>query len=103
MTTHLLRRWGDIDQDPTQDELRTALSELATLDAEHPDCWLSNEDGWTIAADQDGKVVLENIESGEGPWHLNDQPRAAVLVLWRLLQVGEIISIRNRPWLPSYE
>jgi len=103
MTTHLERRWGGGGQDPTDNELRAALAELATPDAEHPDCWLSSEDGWTIAAHRDGKVVLENVESGEGPWHLLGQTTDAVLELWQLLQAGEINSIRKHQWLPGYE
>jgi hypothetical protein len=103
MTTHLQRRWGGGGQDPTENELRTALAELDKPDAEHPACWLSNEDGWTVAAHCNGTVVLENIETGEGPWHMVGQTPDAVLYLWRLLQAGELDGIRKQPWLPGYE
>jgi hypothetical protein len=102
MTTHLQRRWGG-GQDPTEDELRAALAELETPDAEHPDCWLSTEDGWTVAAHCSGTVVLENVETGEGPWHMASQSSDAVLELWRQLQAGDLDGIRDRPWLPGYE
>lgn len=102
MTTHLERRWGGGGQDPSEDDLRAALAELVAPDVEHPDCWLSNEDGWTITAHQDGTVVLENVESGEGPWHMQYQPTEAVLELWRLLQVGDVDGIRERNWVPGY-
>ncbi len=102
MTTHLERRWGGGGKNPSEKELRTALAELASPDDEHPDCWLSDENGWTVAAHQSRKVVLENSESGDGPWHMNDQSHEAVLDLWRLLQAGDIAAVRSRPWNQGY-
>jgi hypothetical protein len=103
MTTHIERRWGGSGQNPTEDELRAALAELATRDDEHPDCWLSSDDGWTITASQDGKVTLENVETGEGPWHMRNQTHEAVLALWGLLQAGELERIQELAWLEGYE
>ncbi|HZR20708.1 MAG TPA: hypothetical protein VFE51_25735 [Verrucomicrobiae bacterium] len=102
MTTHLERRWGGGGKNPNEEELRTALTELRQPDPEHPDCWLSDESGWTIAAHESGLVVLENGESGEGPWHMNSQTAESVMQLWRLLQAGDIASIRSKPWLQGY-
>lgn len=103
MTTHLERRWGGSIQDPSEVEMQAALSELSKRNSEHPDCWLSSEDGWTVTASEDGRVTLENVESGEGPWHLQDQPQVAVLELWRFLKAGDIQSIRKQDWLPGYD
>lgn len=100
--TYLERRWGGGGTNPKEEELRAALAELVTPDQEHPDCWLSDEDGWTIAAHESGVVVFENVESSDGPWHMKNQNSEAILVLWRLLQSGAIDAIRAKPWLGGY-
>lgn len=102
MRTHLERRWGGGGPNPAEVELRAALAELAKPDPEHPDCWLSDESGWTIAAHQSGKVVLENTESGKGPWHMKSQSPEAILSLWLLLQAGDIDALRAKPWLAGH-
>jgi len=79
-----------------------ALNELDVLDPEHPDCWLSDESGWTIAAHEGGVLVLENVESGDGPWHLTNAPRTMVLQLWQALQRGDLNGIRKRDWKDGY-
>lgn len=100
--TFLERRWGGGGPDPTEDDLRSALAELAKPDVEHPDCWLSDETGWTIAAHQGGTVVLENPESEDGPWHMRGQTQEQIMELWRLLQAGDLATLRQRPWLTGY-
>ncbi len=100
--TYLERRWGGGGENPEEKELRTAIAELATPDEEHPDCWLSDENGLTIAAHQNGKVVLENPETDEGPWHMKSQSADQIIELWRLLQVGDLEAIRRKPWQKGY-
>ena len=102
MITHLERRWGGGGKNPKDEDLRGALGELRETDPEHPDCWLSDENGWTIAAHESGAIVLENVESGEGPWHMKSQTAEAVLELWRLLQAGDLVTIRAKPWIEGY-
>src|SRR5262245_3959098 len=102
MKTFLTCRWETGPENPTEDDLRAALEELATPDAEHPDCWLTDENGWTVSAFESGNVVLENLESGEGPWHIPGQSSEAVLELRRLLQAGQIETIRSRDWIGGY-
>ena len=100
--TSLERRWGGGGDDPTEDEMRSALAELDTIDPEHPDCWLSHCTGWSIAAFGSGLVVLENLESGDGPWHMQGQTKETVLGLWRLLQAGDIATVRSKNWIKGY-
>ena len=100
--TSLERRWGGGGDDPTEEEMRIALAELDAPDPEHPDCWLSHQTGWSIAAFGSGLVVLENLESGEGPWHMRGQTKEAVLALWKLLQAGDIMKIRSEAWMEGY-
>jgi hypothetical protein len=103
MPTYLERRWGGGGENPSERELREALAELEKPDEEHPDCWLSDEQGWTISAFGSGKVILENLESGEGPWHMKKQDGEVILELWKLLQAGDITAIRAKPWSPGYD
>lgn len=100
--TYLERRRGGGGEDPKEDELRAAIAELSKPDAEHPDCWLSDENNLTISAFESGRVVLENPETNEGPWHLKSQSQEAVLELWQLLQRGDIHTIRSKPWQCGY-
>ena len=101
-STHLNKRWGGGGKNPTVEEMLSALAELLTPDPEHPDCWLSDESGWTVAAHQSGTVVLENIESGEGPWHIPAVDRQFVLELWQALQRGDLTAVREHKWQEGY-
>ena len=75
---------------------------MATPDQEHPDCWLSDEDGWALSAHQSGNVVLENAETGEGPWHMKKVNQDKIIELWQLLQAGGLDAIREQPWINGY-
>jgi len=83
-------------------DLDSALRELDQLDEEHPDCWLSDEAGWTVSVFGSGLVILENLESGEGPWHMRGVTRAGTRDLWLLLMAGDLASLRSRPWKDGY-
>jgi hypothetical protein len=100
--TTLTFRWGDSCDDPTDEQMRAALAELDTPDSEHPDCWLSDESEWSIAAFESGLVVLERFASDDETWHLKGQDRDQVLELWRLLRAGNLTEIRKRNWLRGY-
>jgi hypothetical protein len=102
MNCHLTKRWGDEVSNPSHHDLQTALAELAADDPEHPDCWLQDEDGWTLSAFGNGSLVLENVETNEGPWHARNVSREQVLQLWELLKAGSLAEIREHGWLPGY-
>jgi len=101
-SSYLVNRWGGREDNPTVAKMLAALNELDAHDPEHPDCWLSDELGWTIAAHENEVLVLENVESGEGPWHLANAPRTIVLQLWQALQRGDLNEIRKRDWKDGY-
>jgi hypothetical protein len=103
MTTYLEKRRGGGGENPTEQDLIDALSELRQPDPAHPDCWLSNENGWTIAAHESGKVVLENPEGDEGPWHLPHADQILIMILWHHLQAGELDAIRKYQWKEGYK
>lgn len=102
MATHLTTRWGKTISNPNSQDLASALGALDKPDDEHPDCWLSTEDGWSISVFQSGLVIFENIETGEGPWHMKGVSRSAALELWQMLQSNDLLSIQTKPWDGGY-
>ena len=102
MTCHLTKRWGEGVANPSENDLMSALDELKQRDPEHPDCWVSDESGWSLSAHEGGLVVLENIETGEGPWHMRGIPPHAVLEYWGMLITGDIASLKGLPWKDGY-
>jgi hypothetical protein len=102
VTCRLTTRWGKAIADPQTQELGVALAELERSDPEHPDCWLSDDTGWTISVFESGLVTLENIESGDGPWHMRGVSNATALELWMLLASGNLTALRAKAWQPGY-
>ena len=103
MTTYLETRWGSGGEDPTEADMTAALAELTTPDPEHPDCWLSDEDGRVVAAHEDGRIVFEDTEGEAGPRHLVASDSELALTLWKHLQAGELDKISEYPWKPGYQ
>jgi hypothetical protein len=101
-TVRLTKRWGEDINNPTSQDLAIAVAELAQPDSEHPDCWLSANDGWSVSLFESGLAVLENIETDEGPWYLNGVSREQALELWRLLQAGDLVKLRDQAWQSGY-
>jgi hypothetical protein len=102
MTTYLQTRWGGSGKDPSESELQAALAELATPDPEHPDCWLIDENGWSISAFDTGLVVFENVETDEGPWHMPNCTSKLMLALWNHLKAGELDKVKTHAWREGY-
>ena len=94
MPVHLFTRWGDCVSDPSNHEMEVALQELDARDPEHPDCWLSDANEWSISSDENGRVVLQNAETGEFAWRMDNVPRKKVLELWRMLEDGRIEELK---------
>ena len=94
-------RWSGSEENPTPERMREILAELDVPDDEHPDTWLGDEDGWTLSAYQSGALVLENLETGEGPFHRTAVPRDDILRLWLELANGRIDDVRTGPWNPG--
>jgi hypothetical protein len=102
MPTHLTKRWGETVSDPDANERSAALEELRIVDPEHPDCWLADEEGWTISAFDSGLVILENPETGEEPWHMQGISKAEINGLWSLLASRKLDEIRRLSWTSGY-
>jgi hypothetical protein len=90
----LQTRWGGGQENPTIEEMRAALAELDVPDLEHPDTWLSDDEGWTVIVYESGLVIFshkfEDICEREGV------SRDEALELWLLLQEGKRDEIRRR-------
>jgi hypothetical protein len=102
MNVYLTKRWGKTIANPHENDLVNALEELKPPDPEHPDCWLADENGWTISAFQSGRVILENAETGEGPWHLRGIRQTDIMRLWSLLASGKLDEIKQFHWVTGY-
>jgi hypothetical protein len=93
-TVHLTNRWGESFANPSAEQLAAALDDFDEADDDAPDCWLSDDSGWTVSIFQNGNVVLQNVETTEGPWHVQVDTHPAALDLWKLLQDGDIAALR---------
>lgn len=85
--TYLETRWGGGPDNPTVEEMRSALAELSVPDEEHPDTWLSDTDGWTVIVNETGLVIVTG-EKNE-MFRRVGVSREDALALWLLLQKGK--------------
>jgi hypothetical protein len=94
MNTGLETRWGGGSDNPDTEELRAALTELSASDPEHPDTWLSDEDGWTVVVYESGLVTLS--DNGTEICRRHGVSTDDALELWLLLQHGRRDEIKRR-------
>lgn len=93
---HLTNRWGESLASPTTEQMKQALDDLNEPDEDAPDCWLSDDAGWTVSVFENGNVVLQNVDTTEGPWHSLATSRQTSLALWMLLQAGDIDTLKKK-------
>ena len=82
--------------------MRQLLGSLVAEDPEHPDVSLSHESGWSLSAHHGGLIVFENVETGEGPWHMRSVPASRVLEYWRALAAGNHEALLSLAWADGY-
>ena len=95
-------RMGATIQSPGMDRMRNLLDSLATEDPEHPDVSLTHESGWCLAAFAGGLIVFENVETGDGPWHMRSVGADHILDYWRALADGHHERLLPLPWVDGY-
>ncbi|AVP96785.1 hypothetical protein C7S18_06040 [Ahniella affigens] len=88
--------------EPSLEEMRALLESLMANDPEHPDVSLTHESEWCISVYPSGIVVLENLETGEGPFHMRAVAHDRALELWQSLAAGRISELQLLQWLPGY-
>jgi len=108
MKTSLTQRWGDRVTNPDRADLLRALEELSVLEREHPDCWLTDEEGWTVSVYETGLVVFKSGErKGNGRrkevCRRYKVPLQEAYRLWLLLQKGQRDEIQRRLSEPPQE
>ncbi|EDY16489.1 hypothetical protein CfE428DRAFT_6020 [Chthoniobacter flavus Ellin428] len=101
MSYHVVTRWGDSENGPTDQRMREILGELDMEDVEHPDCWLTHETGWTLSISAKSLVTYENPESDGEPRHLTQVPRSKAFQLWKTLAAGDLAKLEEEPWQPG--
>lgn len=93
---------GSGDASPSLASLEELFDELQVADQEHGDVAVIHEEtGWSMSAHRDGRLVLENLDSG-GERHMKPVPKDLVIQLWRLLAAGKIDKVLEQPWTPGY-
>lgn len=85
---------GGVVHNPSKDEMQSLLSSVGAADAEHPDVSLNTEDGWSLSYSKAKNIAFENVETGEGPWHMTNIQIDQALSLWLLLSSGHIEDVR---------
>jgi hypothetical protein len=81
--------------------MQALLAQLEEPDAEHPDTWLTHENGWTLAIHETGLVVWDNIDLPEPPRHMVKVSREKAFELWQSLAKGDLAMIEQEPWQPG--
>jgi hypothetical protein len=101
MNYHVVTRWGGSEDQPNEHRMREILAELEQSDPEHPDTWLTHENGWTLSIYESGLTGWENMESDDKPRHQVSVSREKALDLWLKLSRGEMAAIHEEPWCPG--
>ena len=87
---------------PDTETMKSLLESVSTPDQEHPDVSLNNAEGWSLSYGASRRMSFENVETGEGPWHLNEVTQALAFELWLLLSQGNIEQLQIMPWSIGY-
>lgn len=108
MNTTLKLRSGHTIDNPTTDQLISALADLDKDDEEHPDTWLTchiNKKDWSVLAFASGltMLVIWNYDTEPETFEelqMFDVNRDQILEMWREMQRAELHKIQVRPWQP---
>jgi hypothetical protein len=73
--------------------MMAALAELDTPDPEHPNTWLSDDDGWTVDVYETGLVIFSH--QFEDICERKNVTREDALELWLLLQQAKHDDIKK--------
>ena len=95
-------RWGDSEDNPSEARMRAILAELDRPDREHPDTWLTYDDGWTIAISERGVATWDNLAADSKPRYRENVSHDEALRLWLLLSRGEFDEIERQDWKDGY-
>lgn len=92
--TGLETRWGSGPDNPTREQMLAALAELDTPDQEHPNTFLTDDDGWMVDVYETGLVIFSH--QYEDICERENVTRDEALELWLLLQQGKHDDIKQK-------
>lgn len=95
-------RMGATIQRPDDATMRSLLGSVSAGDPEHPDVSLNYEDGWALSYNASGTLIFENVETGDGPWHMRGVTPERAPELWQRLAHGDIEAIQPKAWVSGY-
>jgi hypothetical protein len=93
---------GESIQRPNIQVMQSLLASVSKGDPEHPDVSLNIEDGWALSYQPSQTLIFENVETGEGPWHLKEISPEAALSFWEQLSQGLMSELKNQDWIAGY-
>ncbi|MBL8715659.1 MAG: hypothetical protein JNL79_06670 [Myxococcales bacterium] len=98
-----IRHTDDSDEDdPPLAALSDLYAELSTLDREHGEVSVTNDDiDWCVSAHRDGRVVLVRRDVDEDQ-HMFPVDRERVIEIWRRLVDGDVAGLLREPWKAGY-
>ena len=108
MNITLQLRWGGTIDNPTTEQLLSALADLDKDDEEHPYTWLTcQSDGkdWILCTYAKDGIALRIWDSNTNPetyqdFDLFSVTREQISEMWFEMQRGELHKIQARPWEP---
>jgi hypothetical protein len=96
MSCFAYSRSGASVREPSTEEMAALLESLRRPDNEHADVSLTHESGWCMSAFGSGLVCLENVETGDGPWHMRGLSFERILDLWEKLAGGTLRAFKTK-------
>jgi hypothetical protein len=87
---------------PDSETMKALLASVSGSDPEHSDVSLNSAEGWSLSYGSSQRMTFENVETGEGPWHLKQVSAAQALELWLLLSQGQIGQLQSMAWASGY-
>ena len=96
-------RRGATIESPASPVLQERLASLHGMsDPEHPEVSRTHESGGSLSAFPSGLIVFENVETGEGPWHLPNVSAERVVDYWAALAEGRHADLKTLSWRVGY-
>ena len=81
---------------------KALLASVFTNDPEHPDVSLNNETGWSLSYGFSRTMIFENVETGDGPWHMKEIAPELALSFWSLLSTEQLAELRSQARVNGY-
>jgi len=98
MNFYISNGYGDSEDSPSLETMRSFLAQLDPLDKEHGAAWVADEDENHIEWDVSGTLAFHQSNRVR---HLSQVSRDRALSLWRLFVEGRLEELEREPWQPG--